>query len=572
MQRSAASSFRRMLVPIVMASLAVAIMPAVHIEAGGPVGVTASEVHGSVERERTFALPIAASHVALHWAGEASARVTVAFSRDGTTFGVPVEVGRDEIGEGRADGETYGNLLLAGGARFVRVTSDRPLAQLSILDLDASSPGPTVRGAGPVVAAAVAQPAVISRAGWGANESLRFDSSGHELWVPVFQPIQKLIVHHTAGQNNDPDPAATVRAIYYYDAITQAWGDMGYNFLIDEAGHIYEGRYTRLYAAGEIPTEEDAAGNGVTGAHAVGFNSGTVGIALLGTLTNQDATPAARDALTRLLAWIAGGHGLDPHGNSLYVNPVSGTQKVFPNIAGHRDVAATECPGGVFYATLPALRDAVATQIGGTATPDFTISAAPAAQSVTAGQSTSYTVTVSSSGGFTDPVSLSVAGLPAGTTASWSANPVPGGTGTSTLAIATSTSTPVATSTLTITGMSGSLSHATAVSLAVTTPPTADFSLALSPTSQSVRGGASVDYTVTVNAVNGFAGTVSLSTTGLPAGSSGAFAPAFVTPGTPSILTIRTAQTPRGTFSFTVNGTSGGLTRTTSGTLGVTKR
>lgn len=191
---------------------------------------------------------------------------------------------------------------------------------------------------------------------------------------------------------------------------------------------------------------------------------------------------------------------------------------------------------------------------------------------MTAGQSTSYTVTVSSSGGFTDPVSLSMAGLPAGTTTSWSANPVPGGTGTSTLAVATSTSTPVATSALKITGTSGALSHAATVSLVVTAPPTPDFSLALNPTSQSVRGGGSVGYTVTVNSVNGFGGSVSLSVTGLPAGSSGTFAPASVTPGAPSILTIRTASTPRGTFRFTVSGASSGLTRTTSGTLRVTKR
>jgi hypothetical protein len=172
-----------------------------------------------------------------------------------------------------------------------------------------------------------------------------------------------LIVHHTATQNNDPDPAATIRSIYYYHAVTQGWGDIGYNFLIDEAGNVYEGRYSRSYAPGESPTGQDASGNGVTGAHAQGYNSGTVGIALLGTLTNQDATPAARDALESLLAWEADGHGLDPQGSALYTNPVNGTQATFPNIAGHRDVAATECPGATFYATLPAIRSDVAARI-----------------------------------------------------------------------------------------------------------------------------------------------------------------------------------------------------------------
>ena len=304
----------------------------------------------------------------------------------------------------------------------------------------------------------------------------------------------------------------------------------------------------------------------------MGFNSGTVGIALLGTLTNQDATPAARDALTRLLAWIAGGHGIDPHGSALYTNPVNGTQKTFPNIAGHRDVAATECPGGVFYATLPALRDAVAAMIAGTPTPDFTVSTSPATQTVTAGQQTSYTATVTPSGGFTGGVNLTVSGLPANATASWSTNPVPGGGGTSTLSVSTSASTPVGTSTLTITGTSGTLTHTATVTLVVQAPPTPDFSVTLSPTSQSVRGGGSVSYTVTVTSLNGFAGAVLLSVSGLPSGSAGSFYPTSVTAGGTSVLTIKTAPTPRGTFTFTVTGTYGSLSRTATATLHVSKR
>ena len=199
-------------------------------------------------------------------------------------------------------------------------------------------------------------PAVIPRAGWGADESLRFDSSGREIWPPAFWPIQKLIVHHTDTRNGDPDPAATVRSIYYYHAVTQGWGDIGYNFLIDESGRIYEGRHSRDYAPGETPTGRDTSGRGVTGAHAQGFNSGTVGVALLGTLTSKDATAAAQDALERLLTWEAYSTGLDPEASSTYVNPVSGQQATFPNIGGHRDVGATECPGSAFYSTLPAIR------------------------------------------------------------------------------------------------------------------------------------------------------------------------------------------------------------------------
>lgn len=572
MPEAARFPLRRLFIPLLVASLSLVVVPAIRTVASGPIRIAANELHGSVQRERTFPLAFPASHVALHWAGESEAQVWVAFSDDGRTFRVPVSAGRDEVGEGRGNGETYGAVLLAGAARFARVTSDRPLARLSILALDTRGLGHAPTLAGAVVSAAVAQPPVTSRAGWGANESLRFDSTGRERWPPVFQPIQKLIVHHTAGQNNDPDPAATVRAIYYYDAVTQGWGDMGYNFLIDESGRIYEGRYSRTYAAGEYSTGQDLAGNGVTGAHAVGFNSGTVGIALLGTLTSRDATPAARDALTRLLAWIADGHGIDPHGSALYTNPVNGTQKTFANIAGHRDVAATECPGGVFYATLPVLRDAVAARIAGAAVPDFSISTSPATQTATAGQQVSYSVTVAPSGGFSGAVSLAVGGLPPYSTASWSTNPIPNGSGTATLLISTSASTPVGTSSLTIAGSSGTLTHTATVALVVQAPPSPDFTLTLSPTSQSVRGGSQVSYTVTLSSVNGFTGTVALSVSGLPSGSAGTFSPSSVTGSGASVLTITTTPSPRGTFTFTVSGTSGAMSHTATGTLRVAKR
>jgi hypothetical protein len=329
-----------------------------------------------IRHERTFHLRRPATHVALHWDGHRAARLEAAFARRHGRFGAWQRVRLDEVGLARPGDETYGAIMVARRARFVRVRSDVALPRVRVLALGdvgelsgadrserraASAPA----GAAPLAAttAAVPQPAVIPRSGWGADESLRFDSSGSETWPPAFYPVQKLIVHHTATQNNDPDPAATIRSIYYYHAITQGWGDIGYNFLIDEAGNIYEGRYSRPYAPGESPTGQDLNGNGVTGAHAQGYNSGTVGIALLGTLTNQDATPAARDALERLLAWEADEHGIDPQGSALYTNPVSGAQATFPNIAGHRDVGATECPGGAFYATLPAIRTDVAARI-----------------------------------------------------------------------------------------------------------------------------------------------------------------------------------------------------------------
>jgi N-acetylmuramoyl-L-alanine amidase len=362
---------RPWLASVLVGAVVIAVIaPIASAEARVTATTVAREVSGPVSGKATFELPITASHVAVHWRGHRSARVRVALSRDGVRYTSRRIVEFDEVAESRGGRETYGAVTPAPGVSAVRVWTDRRLRRLSVLALaDRKSSRDRRRSGWAKVATHIAQPSVISRAGWGADESLRFDSNGNEKWPPAFYPIQKLIVHHTAGVNDDPDPPATIRSIYYYHAITQGYGDIGYNFLIDEAGRVYEGRYSRPYAATELPTGEDSNGNGVTAAHAQGYNSGTVGIALLGTLTSQDATPAARSALEEVLAWKGERHGIDPQGSSLYTNPVNGTQKTFPNIAGHRDVAATECPGSVFYSTLPTIRQGVAARIAGSPPP-----------------------------------------------------------------------------------------------------------------------------------------------------------------------------------------------------------
>src|SRR5919199_1068975 len=436
------------------------------VQAQVVVRTRAAEVSRPVNGSAVMALPFPAGHLAVHWAGNPEAVVNIATSTDGVTFGAATDVERDEVGEQRGNGETYGAVLAGGSATFVKITSDRPIGRVTVLDLADGERVTTYNAVpGRPAGAAVAQPPTLSRADWGADESLRFDATGKEVWAPTFWPVQKLIVHHTAGQNNDPDPPATIRSIYYYHAVTQGWGDIGYNFLIDEAGHVYEGRHTFDYMSGSSPTEENSSGYGVTAAHAQGYNSGTVGIALLGTLTTQDATPAARSALESLIAWIDDGHAIDPQGASLYTNPVNGTQATFANIAGHRDVAATECPGGTFYSTLPIIRSDVAAMLGATApAPDFSLSVSPASQSLARGRAASYTVTLWPANGFSGSVALSATRLPAGASATFSPNPA---TTSSSLTVQTSSATPLGTYTLTVTGTSGSLSHSTTASLQV---------------------------------------------------------------------------------------------------------
>jgi hypothetical protein len=207
----------------------------------------------------------------------------------------------------------------------------------------------------------------VSRTQWGADETLRFDRQGTEIWPPEFHPVQTMTVHHTATKNGDPDPASTVRAIYRYHAVDRGWGDIGYHYLLDEQGRVYEGRWSGAESTpcgttgGGTDFAHDDAGRLVTGAHTGGYNSGNMGAALLGDFSvSVDPSPVAVDALEALLAEFATRHSLDPHATVDYLNPVNGYRRTVDAISGHRDWLATECPGERLYAQLPAVRDAVA--------------------------------------------------------------------------------------------------------------------------------------------------------------------------------------------------------------------
>jgi putative cell wall-binding protein len=353
---------RPVLCSLLTVVLILAVAPAAPARGEAPVQIQARELTHDVQTEHVFEMPLDASHFALHWPGQPEATIRIATSGDGETFGEPQEVEIDEVGANRRDGRTYGALLAAGGVRAIRVTTDRPISQLAVLVLDSRLPTSGF-GFGASAAAVTSQPTVIPRSAWGADESLRFDGAGGEIWPREFYPIQKLVVHHTAGANGDPNPAATIRAIYYYHAVTQGWGDIGYNFLVDEAGRVYEGRYSRDYAGGVPPSGDDEQGHGVEAGHARGFNAGTVGISLLGSFEAREPTAEARHALVRVLAWAAAKHLLDPRTSGVYTNPVDGRQSAFGTIAAHRDLNATACPGAVLYNQLPSIRDQVAAEM-----------------------------------------------------------------------------------------------------------------------------------------------------------------------------------------------------------------
>ena len=186
-----------------------------------------------------------------------------------------------------------------------------------------------------------ATPPIISRAQWGADENLRLTACPDG--PNVAQP-RLAVVHHTDTSNGD-SPAqsyATVRSIYTYYVQGRGYCDHGYNFLIDRHGQIFEGRF-------------GGSDRGVIGAHATQFNTGTIGVAMIGTYTNASPPSGTVSSLIRLLQWKMAIHVMDPN------EAVTRNDVVLDPVIGHRDAGAisgdpTACPGNAGYAILPAVR------------------------------------------------------------------------------------------------------------------------------------------------------------------------------------------------------------------------
>lgn len=193
-----------------------------------------------------------------------------------------------------------------------------------------------------------ARPKIVTRRGWGADESLR--ARGF-----VYTKTDKAVfIHHTATGNNYTcsETPSVIRSIYRYHVLSMGWRDIGYNFLVDKCGTIYEGR------AGGVAKP-------VLGAHTMGFNGNSVGIAVIGTYSRSTPSSAAVKAVARLAAWKLGLYGMNPRGKT-YLKSAGGNlyqkgKNVRLNvISGHRDGFATDCPGAKLYGKLGAVRDAAA--------------------------------------------------------------------------------------------------------------------------------------------------------------------------------------------------------------------
>jgi hypothetical protein len=186
-------------------------------------------------------------------------------------------------------------------------------------------------------------PAILSRLSWGANEGIRRAAPRYAA------SVQFAIVHHTAGSNSysAAQSAAIVRGIEVYHVKGNGWNDIGYNFLVDRYGQVFEGRYGGI-------------DRNVIGAHAEGFNTGSVGVAVLGTYGSAAPPATARTALANLLSWRLDAAHVDPlstltwtsGGNARFP---SGVPVVLRAVAGHRDTGFTSCPGAALYAQLGAI-------------------------------------------------------------------------------------------------------------------------------------------------------------------------------------------------------------------------
>lgn len=201
------------------------------------------------------------------------------------------------------------------------------------------------------LAAAAGVPSVISRAQWGAAPAV--------CTPDVASTLVGAVVHHTADRNTYSSQAEAMQMIrndQAYHINTRGWCDIGYNFIVDKWGNIYEGRANSLTQP-------------VIGVHAGGFNTGTVGVAMLGTY-DDPPSGAVIDAVGRLIGFRLAAYGRDPQGTMQYTtgngenSRYKNTTVTLPRVMGHRDVAYTACPGDGGYAALPAIR-AVAAASGG---------------------------------------------------------------------------------------------------------------------------------------------------------------------------------------------------------------
>jgi hypothetical protein len=283
--------------------------------------------------------------VAVHWRGSG----TVLFSTRGARGWSAWQAMDDDMSPDAGNSENrvrtwrLGNVVWTGTASAIRYRMRGAVTRLRAYYLwSPVESTPTRR-----LSIANAPP-IIPRLSWGADESIRRADP------QVSSAIHFAVVHHTAGTNvyTAAQSASIVRGIELYHVKGNGWNDIGYNFLVDKYGQVFEGRYGGVDKA-------------IVGAHSLGFNTGSVGVAVLGDYGSAGLSPAAKTSLEQLLAWKLDVAHIDPLST---ISWTSGGNPRFPSgvavqlraISGHRDTNFTDCPGTVLYGELPGIAKDVA--------------------------------------------------------------------------------------------------------------------------------------------------------------------------------------------------------------------
>jgi len=341
---------------------------------------------GGVFTSRVLQSSAPFTHVGLHWLAavpsDAGLNFELRTSADGSTWSSWSSAQLRRLPEETPAGDYFASLVYADGARFVQYRasfetaggSSPSLKRVTATVID-SPPTTASATAGDQLPTTPVQDAdsgrtltVTSREQWVANEKYRFNKRGQELWPEMFVPAKKLVVHHTATRNDyaTAADAAEVRAIYYYHAVTQRYGDVGYTALIDKFGNVYEGRHGRGEGTGR-----EILSAGVVAGHDYAHNYGSAGIALLGDAT-QPGWPTTTntgpmwDALVGFGVFEAGRHYLRPlsaDGSTAAASDFLRSDNVWTNgmhnVSGHRETNNTACPGEKVMALLDELQSEI---------------------------------------------------------------------------------------------------------------------------------------------------------------------------------------------------------------------
>ena len=271
----------------------------------------------------------------LAWTGEAG-EWQARFSDDGLRWDSWNSLHADVHAEQRPERRVSELFFASANSRYVQIKANMPVDRV---EAHFYNPGPTKsRPSSPELSfrgpdyCPCPQPTYQDREDWCPDGTCPPDAT------PVNTTVTHLIVHHSAGPNVASDWAAVVRSFWDYHVNVQGWDDIGYNWLVDPNGVLYEGR-----------------GDNRLGAHFCGTNGGTMGVCVIGDFTEITPTQQALNTLVQLLAWKACDRSLDPLGSAYH--PSSGL--TLNNISGHRDGCSTACPGDAFYPMLPGVRQDV---------------------------------------------------------------------------------------------------------------------------------------------------------------------------------------------------------------------